>query len=338
MSLYDTKTMLEAIENKKPVFTFIRDVFFGDVETIVTEKAEVDIKKGKRKMAPFVAPRIGGVVIEREGFKTDTITTPKIAPKRVITAEDLKKRTLGENVYSNRTPAERAMIMLSNDLIELDEAITRREEWMCTQVLLGNSIDLDLEGATQNIDFGFTNKVTLSTTKLWSANTSKPLKDLTDWRKKIVKQSGKNPNICLMSDDVVDAFIDNPDIRELLDIQRLNVGAIEPSYQGDGITFVGKIPKLGIEIYSYTEFYTDENDDTQELIPSGTVILGSRNIGKRIYGAVTQKEKSGWATYEGARVPKYTEDDKNEVDEIRITSRPLPTPYDLDSWLVAKVL
>lgn len=340
MSIYETKTMLQAIEQKKPVFTFLRDTFFPNVETLLTEKAEVDIKKGKRKLAPFVAPRIGGKVMTRAGFKTDVIMTPKIAPIRVITADDIKKRTPGENVYSTKTPEERAAILLANDITELDEAITRREEWMCAQVLLGESIDIDVEGATQNIDFGFTNKITLSTGKKWSASTSDPLADLKSWRQKIIKATGKTPNICIMSDNVVDAFIGNSVVKELLDIQRLNVGAIEPSYQGNGVTFIGKLPSLGLEIYSYTEYYiSDDEDETEaQLIPDGKVIVGAVNSGKRYYGAVTQKEKGSWITYEGTRVPKYTTDDKNEIDELRLTARPLPTPEDVDSWVVATVL
>lgn len=340
MSIYDTKTMLQAIEQKKPVFTFLRDTFFPGIETLLNEKAEVDIKKGKRKLAPFVAPRIGGVVMTRDGFKTDVITTPKIAPIRVITADDIKKRTPGEGVYSTKTPEERAKILLAKDLIELDEAITRREEWMCAQVLLGQTIDIDVEGATQAINYGFTNNITLSAAKKWNAVDTKPLADLKAWRDKIIKATGKTPNICLMASNVVDAFIENPAVKELLDLQRLNVGAIEPSYRGSGVTFIGRLPGLGLEIYSYVEYYIDDVDgEEKQLIPDGKVIVGSTQIGKRYYGAVTQKEKGGaWVTYEGQRVPKYTTDEKNEIDELRLTSRPLPTPTDVDSWVVATVL
>ncbi|AWK52215.1 major capsid protein [Clostridium beijerinckii] len=340
MSIYETKTMLQAIEQKKPVFTFLRDTFFPNIETLLTEKAEVDIKKGKRKLAPFVAPRIGGKVMKREGFKTSVITTPKIAPIRVITADDIKKRTPGESVYSTKTPEERAIVMLANDLVELDDAITRREEWMCAQVLLGEVIDIDVEGATQSIDFGFTNEVILSAGKKWNAAGTDPLVDLKDWRQKIIKATGKTPDICIMSDNVVDAFIGNTKVKELLDIQRLNVGAIEPSYQGAGVTFIGKLPSLGLEIYSYTEYYIadDEEETEMQLIPDGKVIVGATKSGKRYYGAVTQKEKGSWITYEGIRVPKYTNDDKNEIDELRLTARPLPTPEDVDSWVVATVL
>lgn len=338
MSIYETRTMLKAIEQKKPVFTFLRDTFFPNIETLLSEKAEVDIKKGKRKLAPFVAPRVGGKVMTREGFKTDIITTPKIAPIRVITADDIKKRTPGENVYSTRTPEERAAILLANDLIELDEAITRREEWMCAQVLLGEPINIDADGVKQSIDFGFTNKEKLAADKKWSAAGTDPLANLKTWRQKIIKATGKTPDICIMADNVVDCFIENATVQKLLDLQRLNIGAIEPSYKGEGVTFIGKLPSLGLEIYSYTEYFIDDKGVEKQLIPDGTVIVGASKGGKRYYGSVTQKESGSWITYEGVRVPKYSNDDKNEIDELRLTSRPLPTPEDVDSWLVATVM
>ncbi|NFI57369.1 major capsid protein [Clostridium botulinum] len=346
MGLYDTKTMLQAIEQKKPVFTFLRDTFFSEIETLLTEKAEVDVKKGKRKLAPFVAPRVGGIILDRDGFNTDTITTPKIAPERVITIDDINKRTMGENVYSTRTPDERARIMLANDLVELDEAITRREEWMCSKILTEGSLDIEVDGAEYKVDYNFTNLITLKAAEKWTmenylkADNTKvnPYKDLEKWRKSIIKSSGMTPNICILADDVVDAFIESPDIQKMLDIQRLNIGVIEPSYKGQGVTFIGKLPGLGLELYSYTEYYLDEKENDTPIIPSGKVLMGSTGMGKRYYGAVTQKENGAWSTYEGIRVPKYMSDDKNEIDKLRLTSRPLPAPKDADSWLVATVL
>ncbi|WP_069997758.1 major capsid protein [Cellulosilyticum sp. I15G10I2] len=339
MSIYDTKTMLAAISQKKPVFTFLRDTFFPNIKTLVTEEAEVDVKKGKRKLAPFVAPRVRGIVVARDGFVTNKIMTPKVAPIRVLTADDLKKRQLGESVYSSKTPAQRAAQILAEDLLDLDEQITRREEWFCAQVLQGEVIDIETEGQIITVDFNFTNKVDLEPGERWNEVGSDPLANMEAWRKdKIIKQSGKAPNIVIMASDVVEEFLANEEVQNILDIQRLNMGVIEPTYKGDGVTFIGRIPKLGVEIYSYTEFYIDEDGEEKELIPSGTVIMGSTGKGTRYYGSVTQKENGAWVTYEGERIPKYTPDDKNEIDELRLVSRPLPAPDDVDSWVVAKVL
>lgn len=338
MSIFKTRTMLQAIMQVKPLHTFLKDTFFGEQKTVLTETVEVDVKKGKRKMAPFVAPRIGGKVIEREGFVTKEIKTPKIAPERVTTIDDISTRALGENVYSQRTPEERQQELLMNDLLDLDDSITRREEWMCREVLLNGSVLISGDGIEQQVNFGFANKKTLGSGKKWNATGVNPIEDLKNWKREIIKATGKAPTICIMASNVVDAFMKNEDVQKLMDLARLNVGSIEPSVKDEAVTFIGKINLLGIEIYSYDEWYIDDEGTEQAMIPDNTVILASKDLGKIMYGAVTQMEQGNFATYEGTRVPKHYTDDKNEVKMLRMTSRPLPVPYDVESWVVATVL
>ena len=101
MGNYDTITLLKGIENVKPVKTFLRDTFFPakNDQNLVTKTAQFDVKKGKRRIAPFVAPRVKGVTISREGFETHTITTPLIAPQRILTVDDLENRAFGKVLY-----------------------------------------------------------------------------------------------------------------------------------------------------------------------------------------------------------------------------------------------
>lgn len=120
MAEYTTREMVEAIELAPPVRNFLTRTFFPRERTHVAEKIEVDVKKGKRVMAPFVSPRIGGKVITRQGFQTNEFTTPRIAPERVMTIDDISKRTLGENVYSKKTPSEREDELLVDGLTPLD--------------------------------------------------------------------------------------------------------------------------------------------------------------------------------------------------------------------------
>ena len=73
-----------------------------------------------------------------------------------------------------------------------------------------------------------------------------------------------------------------------------------------------------------------------QLLPSGTVIIGPSGQGKMNYGAVNQLEEGkGWLTYEEKRVPLYTIDQKAQVETLKVTSRPLPSPHDVDAFVVA---
>ncbi|NLT94860.1 MAG: major capsid protein [Clostridia bacterium] len=336
--IYSTRTMMQAINLMMPVHTFLRDTFFPIVETKVTEYVDVDFKKGKRKMAPFVAPRIGGIVMDRQGFKTETYKPPKIAPERMITVDDIVKRGMGEGIYSSKTPEERAMELLAADIVELDDYIIRREEWMCREVLLNGKLVMSGEGFEQVVDYGFTNKETLATGAKWTAtDTSDPLADLKRWRKLVIQKTGKAPNICVMASDVVDVFTNHPKVKEKLDVLRLNIGILEPSVKNEAITYIGRLAEVGLEIYSYDEWFLDDDDTEKPMIPEGHVILAPKGANKRIYGAVTQVEDGQFVTIEGTRIPKSWVDENNDIRKLRLASRPLPIPEDVDGWYVAIV-
>lgn len=338
INIYDTRTLLVAINLMKTPYTFLRDTFFSNVDTFVTENVDVDFKKGKRKMAPFVAPRIGGVVMDRQGFVTNTYKPPKIAPERPMVIDDISSRGMGESLYSQKTPEERAHDLLASDLVELDDTIIRREEWMCREVLLNGKIIMTGEGFEQQVDFNFTNKEALTTGDRWSqTDTSNPYNDLKEKRREIIKKTGKNPNICVMDAKAWELFVEHPAVKEKLNLLRLKLGTIEPSIEAPSLTFMGKLNELNLEIYTYDEWFLDDNGDEQPMIPEYTVIIGSVGMNRRFYGAVTQMENGKFVTIEGARVPKVWNDEDNDIRKVRITSRPLPVPDDVDAWYILTV-
>lgn len=343
INIYETRTMMKALDLRVPTRTFLKDNFFGTPSTFLTEKVDVDIKKGRRRMAPFVAPRVGGIVMVRDGFETKSISTPKIAPERLLTIDDINKRGLGESIYSTKSPDERARELLANDLIELDDYITVREEWMVREVMLTGKVTIIEQtesgvSSEKEVNYNFTNKVVLSGTDLWSDPTSDPIADLKEWRKSIIKKTGKSPDVIIMSTDVIDVFLKHSKVKELFNLLNMKFGVIEPSIKADGTTFYGKLPELGVEIYTYDEWFVDDAGKETPMIPNGTVLMLSKNLGKTAYGAVTQMEKDEFITYEGTRVPKQYSDNKNETKVLRLTSRPVPVPDDVDSWYVGTVL
>jgi len=345
INIYSTRTMMAAIEKMMPVRSFIRDTFFSRSETYLTEDVDVDFKKGKRKMAPFVAPRVGGKVLDRQGYRTQSYKTPRIAPVRILTKDDLNTRLMGENVYSKTTPAERAAQILGRDLAELDDYISRREEWMCREVLVSGKVtckgyidDTTAVTIDQVVDYGMTNKETLAGIAKWDVATSTKYADIKRWRLAIVKASGRAPNVCLMSNDVADLFMKDTDIRDLFNKYNMTVGKIEPRIVDEAVTYIGTLVGLGLEIYTYDEWFLDDAGIEQPMMPTNTVILARTDMAKRIYGAVTQMDESGeFITIEGERVPKKWSDTENEVKKLKVTSRPLPVPEDIDDWYVSVV-
>ena len=337
---YTTREMMEAIDQTPPVRTFLQKTFFPGEETHIAEKVEFDVRKGKRVMAPLVSPRKGGKVLTRQGFRTNQFTTPKIAPERPLTIDDISQRAIGENIYSQRTPEEREDELLAKDETDLEEAIARRKEWMCRQILFEGKIDVQDEedGIDVQIDFGFTNITVLGADELWSLATVDPLKVLRQVRKKIIKSTGSAPDIAIFASDVIEDFTTNPFITKAMNVLNMKNIVIEPRVVDPALTFYGRIAELDLDIYTYDEWFLNDEGEDEAMIPSGTVLMGHSNgEGQVEYGGVTQMEDGKFITYEGKLVPKQYADEKNEVKMLRLTSRPLPRPFDVESWAILYV-
>ncbi len=343
INIYDTRTMLAAVKAMMPANTFLKSTFFPKENTFLTEHVDVDYYKGRRKMAPFVSPRLAGKVSDRKGFETKSFKPAVIKPLRAITGDDINKRSFGENIYSAKSPDVRAAELLAQDIQDLDEEITRREEWMVSQVLFTGQVHMLGEGVDQTLDFDFTNKQTLSGTDLWSDKTnSDPIADLKQYRLTVIQKSGVTPDMVVMSSDVVDAFTSHPAVQKVMDNNRIILGKIEPRTLPNGVTFIGSISSLGLDIYSYDEWFYDEEAKTEKpMVPTGHIMIAStRARSSMLYGAVTLADAntSNFLTVEGSRVPDSWIQKNPAARFLQINSRPLPVPHEVDSWYVAKVL
>ena len=160
INIYEPRYLAEVVRNNPPVHTFFRDTFFTNVRTFVTERVDIDIKKGDRRMAAFVHPRVGGQILKDNGFKTESYKPPLINPYDITTADQLMARLPGETLYSGKTPAQRAAEKLVDEYKTLNDAATRREEWMAVQAIVTGAIPVVGEGVNETISFGFTNTKT----------------------------------------------------------------------------------------------------------------------------------------------------------------------------------
>ena len=143
MDIYTTRYLLAAIKEITAATTFLRDRYFPTNPTtdiFATSEVLVEYKDGNRKAAPFVAPRKGGVTILREGATMERFTPAYIAPRRMLTLDDITKRGFGEALMSNLTPEERAKVMVVGDMVELDEMITRKEQLLAEKVAENNNV------------------------------------------------------------------------------------------------------------------------------------------------------------------------------------------------------
>lgn len=344
-ALYSTRTMLAALKQVIRPKRFLIDTFFKQVQTHETETVDIDIVKGSRKLAPFVSPLREGKVIEKEGYSTQTYKPPYIKPKDVTTAHHALIRRPGELLYgSGMTPDDRAMEMLIEETQKLDDMISRREEWMAAQILQTGKVVCIGDGINETVDFLLPsdNLPVLTSTALWSAvTTSQPIKNLRTW-KAIGTKKGKNLNIAVMNGTTADWLLSNEkDVKGATSVFNKNavlLGRIEPRELAPGLSYIGTITELGLDIYSYDEWYQDPNSKIlTPMIADGKVIMGSTMARATMHYGVIQDLEAGTGAV-AARFPKSWIEKDPSVRMLMIQSAPLPAYHEIEALLCATVL
>lgn len=345
VNIYTPRYLAEVVRQAPPVHTFFRDTFFTNIKTFPTERVDIDLVKGDRRMAAFVHPRVGGKVLTANGYSTESYKPPLINPYDITTADQLMTRLPGEDLYSGMTPAQRAAQKLVEEYNRLNDATTRREEWMAVQAIVNGQIPIVGEGVNEVIDFGFTNKVTLTGTARWGQSAAKILDNLGDWTDAVLTGGFANVDWVIMGKTARRLFLADEDVQKKMDNRRYNIGEIAPRDLPNGVKYYGHLTDPNLEIYGYGEVYLDdwtdpENPETKPLVPDNAVILISSAPNYMLaYGLCTYIEDASqqWVTAQTARLLRSYVEHHPDRRMVELQAHPLPIPDKVDSWLVATV-
>jgi len=351
IDIFDTRTMLEAVEQMNRPGRFLRDTFFPGVKQFDTESVDVDIVKGKRRLAPYVNPMSAGKVVERLGFSTNTIKPGYIKPKMATSAGDLLKRQPGEILYSGGLGIEgRAQQQLGADLAEMIDMIDRREEWNAAQALNTGTVTMTVKGDSADqtvvVDFQMsgTHKITLSGNDLWSDLTnSDPIAKLTGLAQLCRKDSGLSPTDAVMGTDACAAYLRHPTVQKFMDMRQVDMGKIDPQGLPDGVTYVGRLnaPSIQIDIWTYDDWYIDEDSGVEtSMVPANKVWLGSRRAqNKKLYAVIQDMEAiEGGIAAAVSRFPKSWITKDPAVRWLMVQSAALMALNQPDAFVSVQVL
>lgn len=335
LGLFDSRTMLDVLDMTPQPKTFLRDMFFPGVKFHETKKVDIDVVKGKRRMAPFVNPELPGTTMAREGFRTDTFEPPYIKPFRTITPGMLLDRQPGETIYKKeKSHAERLAEMIGKDLGDMRKYIVRREEWMVRCALLDAKVRVIGEGVDATIDFlrdpSHTFALTLG--DKWTADTSDPLGNIRDWKLLIAQDSGLVPNVAVVGSDVAKAIMKNPVLLEALDNRRVTLGQINPQDLPNGASFLGDLEN--VSFYTYAEWFIDDEDEEQPMIPANKMLMGSINAEcTRHYGVIQDLDAMGEAFSAAVDYfPSIFETKNPSRKHVMLQSAPIPVPHEVDAF------
>ncbi len=354
INIYQTQTMVRALELIPPKPTFLKDRYFHstDEDVFLTEDVLIDYKdEHQRKLAPCVVPRKGGILVGREGYRTERFTPPYVAPERIMTIDILNKRQFGESLFSQRKPAEREAAILRKDLTELSEMIDMREEFMAAKTIFENGYTMrqyaDEYGGDKYEEFDIhfydesANPAVYTPSASWDKGDDQFYQDLT-LMVRSAKRRGIRITDLLMGSEVALEIMKNNFLLKLLDNRRIQIGKIEPRELPNGVTIYGEIVVDGtvLELISYTLQYVDEKNKVQDLVPADSIAVTAPEMGKMLYGAVTQIEETdrNYHTYAARRVPHVVTNVKDSIRTLTEKSRPLAVPKIKNSAISAKVL
>ncbi len=349
--LHDPRTLKVFADRYVKPKSFLKDFFFPTTtaDMFSTESVLIDSMKRSRKPAPFVIS--GSKDSSRDGFVTDEYKPPRIAPSRTMRVDDLKKRGFGEQIFnSNDKPNLRAVRMTVQDMNDMSDMITRREEIMCSEVLRTNAcvmkhIDAnggaDTETHTLKFYSGDANDQVYTPAKSWADASADILGDIYAMRK-VIRTAGNPADILLVSADVADAVMKNTEIRSQLDNRRMETGNMKPMELPDGAVKICELNVKGawVAVIMYDETYEDDDGNDTAYLPEGTAIMTAKACGRGYYGGVIQLEHSSdeFQYYEGRRVPKLIKDVKNDEKKLQLVAKPIMAPVAKMGWIASTVI
>ena len=241
VNIYTPRYLAEVVRLAPPVHTYFRDTFFTNVKTFATERVDIDLVKGDRRMAAFVHPRAGGQVLRETGYETQSYKPPLITPYDLTTADRLMARLPGEDMYSGMTPAQRAAEKLMDEYNRLNDAATRREEWMAAQAIITGEIPIKGVGVSENIDFQFTNKIVLTGNERWGQSGAKILDNLGDWVDHVLTNGFANVDRAIFGKKAIRLLMADAEIQKRMDNRSFRIGEINPRDLPNGVRYYGHL-------------------------------------------------------------------------------------------------
>ena len=335
---YDPKYLRGSITKILPERLFFRNRFFSESVTFPTQTVTFEFASNSRRLLPYATEHSGSIPVDRNPYQAKTFTAPLLSGSRTITPDSLAMKLLGEAPYnSGLSPEDRARDLAAQDLVDLTEALYRQEEYMCARLKQDGKLDIDTDGILATVDYGFTNIENITSANKWTENYD-ILGKLAKMAREL-RKNGVNPDTLIVGAEVAEAINQNAGVLKLRHDTFVEIPA--PDSLENGITFVCQIraPGVYVNVLEYDEYYADADGNLQPVIDPKTVIMQSsreRNI--MLHGAVTYLDQrtNEYVTDMSEYVPYTVSSYDPPVKKLIVSSRVLPMPRDIESWLVLK--
>lgn len=276
-NFFEHNEIVSVISDVNPFQNFLLN-FFGSEHLSTDEKIHFDRIQADNRISVFVNPRRPGQVAKQRGFSVDSYKPGYIKDKDTVDPKHVFRRRAGQPFNAPLSGAERYAAIVA-DLASLQvERLYRRLELMAAQLLLNGQYTMTGDDISVDVDFVRNSALTktLTGSATWTAaNTSvSPIQDIEDWlmstsapvRTLII---GKKAWQFLRKDPKFDKLI-------YVDLMTRGQAMLNQGPQGmqpNGVIYRGNLVSAGVDIYTYTNTYTDPATGTETAyIPDDAVI------------------------------------------------------------------
>lgn len=268
------RVMTEVVNLREKGKKALTAMFFPpSVEMNLTaEHVMVDQLTGANGMAPFVEKNGKAVAIDQLNGDSYLVTPPSINIKRALTCSDLLlERAAGEKVILRNgvdVYKEAAEKQVREDLMNLDENVENRIEWMVSQLIQG-VISYSVEGkASFTITTAKPAGNTFTVADLWDGATPKMFRDIKRAKRVVQPYSSPGFQVAICGQNASDAITDMVETGKITSIKSdsgivAGLASLIADYTEAGMLYLGTFG--GIPFFEYAGTYID--DDTGLATP-----------------------------------------------------------------------
>lgn len=299
IEIVETHDLLDVIDTLHPPTDYWLSLCFPEEHRSTSRYIDFEAIDEDRILAPFVAPNVQGQPMAQHGHNIRKFAPAYVKPKDAVDPDRLILRRAGEKLGGSSTPQQREDAIVADILRVQNNGIRRRWEWMAARAIIDGSVIVEGDNYPRSVvGFGRAagNTKTLTLGARWTETTATPLDDLENWATEMQEADGGVPTRVTMGLAAWRAFSSHASVREMLDTRRGSSNALElgPT-DGSPFTYRGRLNSNGLEIWTYNDYYVDNNRAIVRFMSTNDIVLTSPAVrGVRAFGAIRDR-KAGWA-------------------------------------------
>jgi len=320
--------------------------FFASKERQDTEIVELDKKFKGVRVAEFVNPDAVADGSEKLSFDNYTFKLPTLQDSEPLTAKELTKRLFGESVYTQKTSAAKAAVLVADIQSEQMDKVDNKMELMAIDAMFNGTITVLGKGENRTIDFNrnAANTVDLGAGNYWDEAGGVPEDDTEDFID-LIGQDGSNATHIIGRLATIRVYAKKLATNDDFDARRIDRGDLvfESFADISGAIFYGTYK--GIEIWGFDGNYTDSDGAAQKAVPVKKVVVLSAVNGNVDMAGYAPDLDIDFSQIQGST--RAVKDNRNFISKVTKEKKVLnmeaiqtraPMLVDANSTIVATVL